>query len=144
MWHGDAGTFCANWLRARVEFVGLIVVYAAHELALAQEGGAQGIRDTNLLESAVNRARTRFSFQPESSVAELATAYAYGIVRDHPFVDGNKRTAYLVSEAFCNLNGWRLEADDMESIIIFRALAAGEIEEVGLTKWFERHLRAAD
>jgi death-on-curing protein len=63
------------------------------------------------------------------------------IVRDHPFVDGNKRTAYLVAEAFCNLNDWRLEADDMESIIIFRALAAGEIEEEGLAKWFGRHLK---
>jgi death on curing protein len=124
-----------------VEFVELIVVYAAHELALAQEGGAQGIRDSNVLESAVNRAQVHFGYQPESSVAELAAAYAYGIARDHPFVDGNKRTAYLVSEAFCNLNGWRLEADDMESIIIFRALAAGEIEETGLAKWFERHLK---
>jgi prophage maintenance system killer protein len=60
--------------------------------------------------------------------------------RDHPWVDGNKRTAYLVTEAFCNLNAWRLEADDAESIIIFRALAAGDIQEEGLAKWFERHL----
>ena len=122
-------------------FVELIVVYAAHELALAQEGGAQGLRDANLLESAVNRARMRHSYSPQSTVAQLAAAYAYGIVRDHPFIDGNKRTAYLVAEVFCNLNDWRLDADDVESIIIFRALAAGEIEEDGLAKWFGRHLR---
>jgi death on curing protein len=124
-----------------VEFVELIVVYAAHELALAQEGGAQGIRDLNLLESALNRARMRYSDSPQSTVAHLAAAYAYGIVRDHPFIDGNKRTAYLVAEAFCNLNDWQLDADDMESIIIFRALAASEIEEDGLAKWFGRHLK---
>jgi len=123
-----------------VEFVDSIVVYAAHELALDQEGGLPGIHDINVLESAINRAQTRFSFHHESTVAELAAAYAFGIARDHPFIDGNKRTAYLVAEAFCNLNGWRLEADDVESIIIFRALGAGEIEEAGLTKWFVRHL----
>ena len=122
-------------------FVELIVVYAAHELALAQEGGAQGLRDANILESAVNRARMRYGYWPHSTVAQLAAAYAYGIARDHPFIDGNKRTAYLVAEAFCNLNNWRLDADDMESIIIFRALAAGEIEEDGLAKWFGRHLK---
>jgi death on curing protein len=122
-------------------FVEVIVVYAAHELALAQEGGAQGLRDTNILESAVNRARMRHSYSPHSTVAQLAAAYAFGIVRDHPFIDGNKRTAYLVAEAFCNLNDWRLDADDVESIIIFRALAAGEIEEDGLAKWFGRHLK---
>lgn len=122
-------------------FVEVIVVYAAHELALAQEGGAQGLRDANLLESAVNRARMRYTHSPQCTVAQLAAAYAYGIVRDHPFIDGNKRTAYLVAEAFCNLNDWRLDADDVESIIIFRALAAGEIEEDGLAKWFGRHLK---
>ena len=122
-------------------FVEVIVVYAAHELALAQEGGAQGLRDANILESAVNRARMRYSYSAQSTVAQLAAAYAYGIVRDHPFIDGNKRTAYLVAEAFCNLNDWRLDADDVESIIIFRALAAGEIEEDGLAKWFGRHLK---
>ena len=126
-----------------MEFVDPIVVYATHELALAQEGGLPGIGDTNVLESAINRAKTRFGFNPQSSVAQLAAAYAYGIARDHPFIDGNKRTAYLVAEAFCNLNGWRLEADDVESTIIFRALGAGEIEETGLAKWFERHLRKA-
>jgi death-on-curing protein len=62
-------------------------------------------------------------------------------VRDHPFIDENKRTAFLVAEAFCHLNDWWLAADDVESIIIFRALAADEIEEDGLAKWLERHLK---
>jgi death on curing protein len=124
-----------------VQFVELIVVHAAHELTLAQEGGAQGIRDLNILESAVTRAMQHYNYRPKSTIAELAAAYAYGLVRDHPFIDGNKRTAYLVAEAFCNLNGWRLNVDDMESVIIFRALAAGEIEEAGLAKWYERHLK---
>jgi death-on-curing protein len=124
-----------------VEFVDLIVVYAAHDLALAQEGGVQGLRDPSVLESAVNRARMRFTYTPLSTVAQLAAAYAFGIVRDHPFIDGNKRTAFLVAEAFCNLNNWQLEADDTESVIIFRALAAGEIQEEGLAKWFGGTLR---
>jgi death-on-curing protein len=126
-----------------VEFVELIVVYATHELALAQEGGAEGLRDFGLLESAVDRARVRYNYSPQSTVAELAAAYAYGIACIDPFIDGNKRTAFLVAEAFCNLNGWQLKADDAESIIIFQALAAGEIEEAGLAKWYERHLRKA-
>jgi death-on-curing family protein len=79
-----------------------------------------GYRDLNILESAVTRARMRYTYSPQSTVAQLAAAYAYGIARDHPFIDGNKRTAYLVAEAFCNLNDWRLDADDVESIIIFR------------------------
>lgn len=120
-----------------------MVVYAAHDLALAQEGGAEGIRDVNVLESAINRAPTRYAYQPQSTVAELAAAYAYGIARDHPFVDGNKRTAFLVAESFCSLNHWILEVDDVESIIVFRALGAGEIEEAGLALWFKRHLKSA-
>jgi death on curing protein len=99
-----------------------------------------GYIDLNILESAVTRARMRYTYSPQSTVAQLAAAYAYGIARDHPF-NGNKRTAYLVAEAFCNLNHWRLDADDVESIIIFPALAAGEIEEDGLAKWFGRHLK---
>jgi death on curing protein len=124
-----------------VEFVDSLLVHAAHDLALAWEGGAEGMGDVNVLESAINRPRMRYAYSPQSTVAELAAAYAYGMARDHPFVDGNKRTAYLVAEAFCNLNGWHLEANDMESIIIFRSLAAGEIEEAGLTRWFDRHLK---
>lgn len=124
-----------------MEFVDSLLVHAAHDLALAWEGGAEGIRDVNVLESAINRPRVHYSYHPQSTVAELAAAYACGIALDHPFVDGNKRTAYLTAEAFCNLNGWRLEADDLESIIIFRSLAAGEIEEAGLARWFGRHLR---
>jgi death-on-curing protein len=124
-----------------VIFVELIVVHATHELALEREGGAQGIRDLNVLESAVKRAQMRFTYSPLSTIAQLAAAYAYGIVRDHPFIDGNKRTAYLVAEALCNLNNWQLDADDMESVIIFRALAANEIQEDGLARWFGRHLR---
>jgi death on curing protein len=126
-----------------VEFIELIVVYAAHELALAQEGGVQGLCDGNVLESAVKRARMRFTYTPLSTVAQLAGAYAFGIVRDRPFIDGNKRTAYLVAEALCNLNNWQLDADDMESVIIFRALAANEIQEEALAKWFGRHLKRA-
>jgi death on curing protein len=124
-----------------VEFIGILVVCATHELALEQEGGAQGIRNLNVLESAVKRARMRFTYSPLSTVAQLAAVYAYSIVRDHPFIDGNKQTAYLVAEALCKLNNWQLEADDTESVIIFRALAANEIQEEGLAKWFGRHLK---
>src|SRR5256885_628442 len=119
------------------------VALAMHELALLEFGGADGMRDQNAFESAMNRAPMRLEYEPKSTVFELAGAYAYGLIHNHPFIDGNKRTAFFVSTAFLGLNGYRFEAPEAEVVVIFRAVAAGEIEEPGLVRWFKRHTHKA-
>jgi len=76
-------------------------------------------------------------------VPVLAAAYAWGLIRDHPFIDGNKRTAFLVATAFCEANGYKFQAPEGEPAIIFQAATAGEIQEPGLTAWFRRHTKRA-
>jgi death on curing protein len=120
-------------------WVTLEVAIAAHAEQLAEHGGGEGVRDSGLLESAVARPQNLAQYgQPD--MAELAASYAYGIARNHPFVDGNKRTAAVVSETFLVLNGGTLLANDAELVVAFVALAAGELSEEELTDWFREHL----
>lgn len=116
------------------------VAKAAHAEQLAEHGGGEGIRDEGLLDSAMARPRNVAAYG-EPDAAELAAAYAYGIARNHPFVDGNKRTAAVVSETFLALNGYRLDASDAELVVAFLALAAGELAEDELMAWFRERLR---
>ncbi len=115
------------------------VAIAAHAEQLAEHGGGEGVRDLGLLESAMARPQNLAGYG-EPDVAELASAYAYGIACNHPFVDGNKRTAAVVSETFLVLNGAALSASDAELVVAFVALAAGELSENELTVWFREHL----
>lgn len=108
---------------------------AAHLEQLAEHGGAEGIRDVGLFESAMARPRNRAVYD-DSDAAALAASYAFGIARNHPFVDGNKRTAAVVAEGFLHLNGYALNASDAEVVVIFSDLAAGEISEDELADWF--------
>ena len=113
-----------------------------HELALLEGGGAEGLRDAGLLESALARPRQLLAYtEPKPKVPVLAAAYAWGLIRDHPFVDGNKRTAFLVAAGFCQANRYRFEAPEGEPAVIFEATAAGEIQEAGLAAWFKRHTK---
>lgn len=112
---------------------------AAHAEQLAEHGGGDGIRDEGMLDSAMARPRNLADYC-EPDVADLAAAYAYGIARNHPFVDGNKRTAAVVSETFVMLNGHALQATDAELVVAFVALAAGELAEDELADWFRQHL----
>jgi death-on-curing protein len=118
------------------------VARAAHAEQLAEHGGAEGVRDDGLLESAFARPRNLADYG-DPDAAALAAAYAYGIARNHPFVDGNKRTAAVVAETFLVLNGFGLAATDAELVVTILALAAGELTEEELTDWFRQHLRAA-
>lgn len=118
------------------------VALAAHAEQLAEHGGGEGVRDAGLLESAMMRPRNLAAYG-EPDAAALAAAYAYGIARNHPFVDGNKRTAAVVSEAFLALNGWTLGASDAELVVAFLALAAGELGEEELADWFRGHVAGA-
>lgn len=115
------------------------VAEAAHNEQLAEHGGAEGLRDRNMLESAMARPLNRVAYG-DPDAADLAASYAFGIARNHPFVDGNKRTAAVVSETFLVLNGYRLTCDDVELVMTFLALAAGELTVEALADWFRRHI----
>jgi len=121
-------------------WVRLDAILAAHDDQLAEHGGGTGIRDQGLLESALARPRNLFAYG-EASLAKLAAAYAFGIARNHPFVDGNKRTALVAAEAFLGLNGFDLTATDVEAVSVFLSLAAGEMTEEQLAAWFEQKIQ---
>jgi death on curing protein len=125
------------------EFVFLkqIAVVAFHDEQLAEHGGGSGIRDLGLLESALARPKMKAAYG-EIDIAVLAASYAFGIAKNHPFVDGNKRTAFVASQVFLRRNGWNLSVGQAEAAIVFRDLAAGELTEEMLTAWFRLHLVA--
>jgi death-on-curing protein len=116
------------------------VVLAMHEEALLLHGGPEGVRDLGLLESALARPRNLFVYSEEPpSLPRLAASYAKGIVANHPFVDGNKRTAFTVSLTFLRLNGLEVTASKEDRVITFWALAEGSLSEDQLVTWFERN-----
>lgn len=115
------------------------VALAAHAEQLAEHGGADGVRDEGALHSAMARAQNLIAYG-DPDVAALAAAYAFGIARNHPFADGNKRTAAVVSETFLMLNGCSLAATDAELVVAILALAAGELSEEELADWFRSHV----
>ena len=124
----------SDWVWIDIE-----VALVAHEEQLAEHGGAAGIRDRSMLESALARPHNLIAYG-EPDVADLAASYAFGIARNHPFVDGNKRTALVVSETFLMLNGCTLTATDAEVVVAFIALAAGELSVDELADWFRGHI----
>ena len=123
-----------EWLWVDIE-----VALAAHDEQLVEHGGAAGLRDRAMLESAMARPQNLVS-SGDPDAADLAAAYAFGIARNHPFVDGNKRTALVVSETFLTLNGRQLVCDDVEVVVTFLSLAAGELTADQLASWFRKHL----
>lgn len=124
----------SDWVWIDIE-----VALVAHEEQLAEHGGAAGIRDRSMLESALARPQNLIAYG-EPDIADLAASYAFGIARNHPFVDGNKRTALVVSETFLMLNGCTLTATDAEMVVAFLALAAGELSVDELADWFRGHI----
>ena len=120
-------------------WVNIEVAIAAHAEQIAEHGGGEGIREAGLVESAMARPQN-LALYGDPDICELAASYAFGIARNHPFVDGNKRTAAVVSETFLLLNGGYLQANDAEVVVAFVALAAGELSEDELTAWFRDHL----
>jgi len=116
------------------------VVLAIHEAQLAEHGGIAGLRDEGLLSSALARPMNLAAYGERPDAADLAAAYAFGLARDHPFFDGNKRTAFVVMELFLDLNRWILEADDAESISTMESFAAGRLPEKDLASWLRSHM----
>ena len=116
-----------NWLREDV-------LYAVHDAQLAEHGGLAGVRDAGLFASALARPQNAAAYgNPDH--AELAAAHGYGIARNHPFFDGNKRTAFVAVELFLGLNGYELLADDVACVLTMLAVAAGELEEDAFAGW---------
>ena len=117
------------------------ILLAVHDEQIAEHGGAAGLRDEGLLVSAIARPQHLLAYgNPDA--AQLAAAYAFGIARNHPFVDGNKRTAYVAAELFLALNGLVLMADDMSATLTMLQLAAGDMDEDAYAAWLRQHLQA--
>jgi death-on-curing protein len=121
------------------KWVAASVVLAIHDEQLAEHGGGAGVRDEGLLDSALSRPRNLFACE-NAGMPPLAAAYAYGICKNHPFIDGNKRTSLVVAELFLALNGQALNAADIECVMVWQKLAAGEMDEECLSKWFTQHI----
>ncbi|MBM3556010.1 MAG: type II toxin-antitoxin system death-on-curing family toxin [Alphaproteobacteria bacterium] len=117
-------------------------VRAMHEASLAEYGGASGVRDEGLFDSALARPKNLLAYG-NPSVAELAAAYAAGLVKNHPFIDGNKRIGFLAAYVFLRRNGYRLVAPEAEVVETILALAAGRIDEAALAAWIAARIDPA-
>lgn len=115
------------------------VVLAIHDRQLAEHGGPVGVRDAGALDSALRRPVNQWGYGTDDLCA-LAAAYAFGIARNHPFVDGNKRTAWMLARQFLRLNGPVLRFTEREAIDLVQALAAGDLSEDELADWLRAHL----
>lgn len=116
------------------------VALAIHEAQLAEHGGIPGVRDEGLFSSAMARPQNLAAYGDHPDAAGLAAAYGFGLSRNHPFLDGNKRTAFVVMELFVNLNGWILEADDADCISTMESVASGSLPEKDLAEWLRSHI----
>lgn len=112
---------------------------AIHDRQLAEHGGSPGLRDEGALESAIARPQNKWSYG-EDDLCALAAAYAFGVARNHPFADGNKRTAWVLARLFLRLNGVTIVFQPAEAIATVLALAAGDLAEDELATWFRDHL----
>lgn len=125
--------------KSEPRWLGIEVILAIHDRQLAEHGGSQGLRDRGALESALSRPVNRWAYG-EIDEAALAAAYAFGIARNHPFADGNKRTAWVAARLFLRLNGKSATFDSEEAIRTVLALAAGELSEEELADWFRQRI----
>jgi death on curing protein len=124
-----------NWLS-------ITMVVAIHDEQLAIHGGSPGTRDAGLLASALDRPRNKWAYE-SAELAELAAAYGYGIARNHPFIDGNKRTSLLAIYTFLGVNGIDFIVPEAEAAAMMIALAAGEVSEESLARWIRDNCRNA-
>lgn len=114
---------------------------ALHDASIREFGGLHGVRDAGLIESALARPINLWTYAPESDLADLAAAYAFGLAKNHGFVDGNKRIGFIAMGAFLFINGQLLEAPESEAVMVMLELAAGERSETELASWIREHLQ---
>jgi len=112
------------------------IVIAVHQMLIAEHGGSLGIRDEGLLESALTRPRQVFFYEAEATIFDLAASYGFGLAKNHPFIDGNKRAALSIAAIFLEINGYTFDAPEPEAVVVFEKLAAGDLSEKELAKWF--------
>lgn len=118
------------------------VALAIHDAQIAEHGGLSGVRDRSMLQSALSRPQNLCAYgQPD--VADLAACYGYGVSRNHPFNDGNKRTAFVLVELFLNLNGYDLMADDADCVLTMIEVASGDLSESQFADWIRQRARKA-
>jgi death-on-curing protein len=118
------------------------VVLMAHEQSLARFGGSAGVRDEGLMDSALGKPQNLFAYG-KPNLFELAASYAFGLVKNHPFIDGNKRTRFVVAVTFLECNGWHLEASEVDATVRTLALAAGEMSESAYAEWLKANSKRA-
>ena len=116
------------------------VLELLHSESIAEHGGADGLRDEGLFESALARPQNLHAYQGVDDVARLAASYAFGLAKNHAFVDGNKRVAFIAAGLFLRLNGWRLKAEQAEATLIMLSVASSAISEDDLAGWIGRHI----
>ena len=116
------------------------LIHAVHDEQLAEHGGGAGVRDGNLLQSALARPE-QLAHYGTPDAADLAASYGFGISRNHPFVDGNKRTAFVAVELFLALNGFELAATDADCVVNMLDLAAGKLPEAEFAQWIRQNIR---
>jgi death-on-curing protein len=121
------------------KWVTVSMATAIHDEAIYEFGGLAGVRDPGLLESALDRPRNLFAYEPGSSIFELAAGLCVGIAKNHPFHDGNKRTALLATRAFLYLNGQELEPTQADEVTTLVAVADGSLDEQRLAEWLKRN-----
>ncbi len=116
------------------------VIVAIHDMQLAEHGGASGLRGADLLDSALGKPQHLEVYgEPPPDAAARAASYGYGISRNHPFIDGNKRTGFVAAELFLRLNGLVLRADDASCVLTLVAVDAGDISEEDFAAWLRKH-----
>jgi death-on-curing protein len=121
-------------------WLALVHILAVHSDQIQAHGGSLGLRDRGLLESALERPRNRFHDEPTSDLPSLAASYGFGIAKNHPFVDGNKRVAFQAMYLFLGLNGLRIDAPEEEVVATILSLASGDLDEPGLAAWLRDHV----
>ncbi|AER56108.1 death-on-curing protein [Pseudoxanthomonas spadix BD-a59] len=125
-----------------IVWISRALVLAIHDRQLAEHGGASGVRDDALLDSALARPQQLFAYgDPPPDIAALAASLAFGLARNHPFVDGNKRTAAVVCETFLLLNDVELDADDLTLYPVYLGLADGSLDQAQFADWLRVHLK---
>ena len=126
-----------KWLRTDA-------VLAMHRRQIAEHGGGDGVRDMGLLESALSRPKNLEAYETDADVARFAAAYAFGIAKNHPFVDGNKRTALVACRTFLILNGYQLNAEPADKYLTFLSLAEGSLSEEELAEWLRKRVTTSN
>lgn len=123
-------------------WLGYDALIALHAATIMEHGGSPGLRDDGLLRSALARAQNAFGYEGVDDIPRLAATYAFGIAKNHPFVDGNKRAAFLAAIVFIETNGFIFSATETEAASMFLGLAAGEVTEETLTEWLRANSAA--